>query len=86
VLAERGDIPALKELADEGDDRAAARAAELLASVGDEAGLRDSVNRGYESAAERLADVLIASGRAVDGNRLRCFGLRPDGSIAEGPL
>ena len=86
VLADRGDIPALKELGDEGDDSAAARAAELLASVGDEAGLRDSVDRGHNSAAERLADVLAAAGRAIDGNRLRCFGLRPDGSIAEGPL
>jgi hypothetical protein len=58
------------------------RLAELLARLleerGDLDGLRAQADAGYEVAARRL----IRQGRSEEAERLRRFGLNPDGSIA----
>ena len=62
------------------------RLAELLARLleerGDLDGLRAQADAGYEVAARRLARRLIRQGRSEEAERLRRFGLNPDGSIA----
>ena len=81
LLAERGDLDGLRERADVGDGFAAVRLAELLAERGDLDGLRERADAGDGDAA-RLADVLRRQGRGEEAERLRRFGLNPDGSIA----
>ena len=58
------------------------RLAELLAERGDLDGLRARADAGDGDAAARLADLLIKQGRSEEAERLRRFGLNPDGSIA----
>ena len=85
VLAARGgpgDIAELHARADAGDGFAAWRLGGVLAARGDIAGLRERIDAGDPFAAERLPRVMIARGRREDGERLRRFGLNPDGSIA----
>ena len=86
LLADRGDLDELRERADAGDSPAAERLAGLLADRGDLDGLRDRTDAGDRYAAERLAgllaDQLIKQGHAEEAERLRRFGLNPDGSIA----
>ena len=83
LLAERGDLDGLRSRANAGDLHAAARLADLLAQRGDLDGLRSRVNAGDLSVAGvRLADLLIKQGQAEKAERLRRFGLNPDGSIA----
>jgi hypothetical protein len=54
----------------------------LLAERGDLDELRARINAGNGNAAFRLGDLLIKKGRGEEAERLRRFGLNPDGSIA----
>ena len=57
----------------------------LLAERGDLDGpqiLRARADAGDEQAAGQLPDLLIRQGRGEEAERLRRFGLNPDGSIA----
>ena len=56
--------------------------AELLADRGDLDGLRARVDAGDRPAAGRLLRLLTKRGRGEEAERLRRFGLHPDGSIA----
>jgi hypothetical protein len=82
LLAERGELDELRARPDAGDKYAAQRLADLLAERGDLDELRARAEIGDEHAAERLADLLIEQGRGEEADRLRRFGLNPDGSIA----
>jgi hypothetical protein len=71
-----------------GDDYAAYQLADLLVDRGDADGaeqvLRAQVDAGDWKARKRLVDLLSYVGRIEEGDRLRRFGLDPDGSIASG--
>ena len=86
LLARQGDLDGaaqvLRAQADTGDRDAAERLAKLLADRGDLDGLRAQTDAGNEHAARRLADLLTKQGRGEEAERLRRFGLNPDGSIA----
>jgi thioredoxin-like negative regulator of GroEL len=82
LLARRGDLDGLRARADVGDWHAASELARLLAGRGDLDGLRARAGTGETAAAEQLADLLIKKGRDEEAERLRRFGLNPDGSIA----
>ena len=82
LLAKRGDLDGLRTRADAGDISAAMRLADLLAERGDLDGLRTRADVGDRDAARRLASLLIQQGRGEEAERLRRFGLNPDGSIA----
>jgi hypothetical protein len=82
LLAGRGDLDGLRARADAGDGDAAGRLADLLAERGDLDGLRARADAGDGIAARRLADLLISQDRGEEAERLRRFGLNPDGSIA----
>ena len=72
----------LRARADAGDEYAAIRLAHLLAKRGDLDGLRARTDAGDEDAARQLPGLLTEQGRREEGERLRRFGLTPDGSIA----
>ncbi len=82
-LAQRGDLEELRAQADTGDEDAAVR----LAQRGDleEAAqiLRARADAGDWRAASRLVDLLRRQGRGEEAERLRRYGLNPDGSIAD---
>jgi hypothetical protein len=86
VLAERGDLneatQVLRARADAGDLDAADILAELLAERGDLDGLRARADAGDRFAAAQLPGLLTKQGRGEEAERLRRFGLNPDGSIA----
>ena len=82
LLAERGDLDELRARADTDAPAAAVRLVGLLAGRGDLDGLRDRISVGDEHAAFRLAELLAKRGRKEEAERLRRFGLNPDGSIA----
>jgi hypothetical protein len=82
LLVERGDLDELRARADHGDQRAARRLTWLLAERGDVDGLRARAEIGDQDAARMLADLLIEQGRREEAERLRRFGLNPNGSIA----
>ena len=82
LLADSGDLDELRARADAGDTIAAKRLAELLADSGDLDELRARTDAGHEGAARHLAVLMIKQGRGDDADRLRRFGLNPDGSIA----
>ena len=86
-LAERGDLDQLRARADAGDLQAAGQLASLLAERGDldqaEQLLRAQADAGAGDA-QRLADLLTQQGREEEAERLRRFGLAPDGPIASG--
>ena len=88
LLADRGDLAELRARADAGDRAAAVRLAELLAERGDLDGLRARADAGDADADLRLAgllaDMLVKQGRTEEAERLRRFGLNPDGSIVHG--
>jgi hypothetical protein len=54
----------------------------LLAERGDLDELRARAATGDEEAAARLADLMVEQGRDEEAERLRRFGLNPDGSTA----
>jgi hypothetical protein len=95
MLEERGDLDGLRDLADAGIGRAATRLAELLERRGDLAGaeelVRGCIDAGYAAitfqgrvqVGWRLTSLLKQQGRAEEAERLRRFGLNPDGSIAD---
>jgi hypothetical protein len=94
LLADGGDLDEaeqiLRDQADAGDGYAAVwlagRLAELLADRGDLAGaeqiLSAQANAGEKDAGGQLADLLTKQGRSEEAERLRRFGLNPDGSTA----
>jgi hypothetical protein len=82
LLAERGDLDQLRARADAGEEKAAWRLADLLAERGDLDQLRARADARDYRAEERLAGLLIKQGRGEEAERLRRFGLHPDGSIA----
>jgi hypothetical protein len=87
LLTRRGDLDGLRARADAGEeDTAGWPLANLLAERGDLDGLRARTDAGDRYAAERLAgllaDQLIRQSRGEEVERLRRFGLNPDGSIA----
>ncbi len=82
LLAEHGDLDELRARAGAGDEHAALQLAGLLAEHGDLAELRARADVGDGNAAGQLADVLVKQGRSGEAERLRRFGLNPDGSIA----
>jgi hypothetical protein len=82
LLAGRGDLDGLRTRADAGDGYAALWLANLLQQRGDLDGLRTRADAGDEAAASWLADLLAEQGRGEEAERLRRFGLNPDGSIA----
>ena len=86
LLEKRGELDELRARADAGDPEAAVRLAHLLAQRGDLDGLRARADAGDRNAADLLADLLAElltkQGRGEEAERLRRFGLNPDGSIA----
>ena len=82
LLAGRGDLDELRARADTGDGDAAVRLAGVLAERGDLDELRARAVAGDYEAAPQLAELLIKQGRGEEAERLRRFGLHPDGSIA----
>jgi len=90
LLADRGDLDKLRPLADAGDPDAVSMLARLLADRGDLDGavqvLRAQADAGYSYAAQQLAELLaeqlIEQDRGEEAERLRRFGLNPDGSTA----
>jgi thioredoxin-like negative regulator of GroEL len=90
LLEQRGDLDqaaqVLRARADAGDPIVAMSAgvslADLLVKRGDLDELRARTDAGDEYAAFRLADLLAEQGRGEEAERLRRFGLNPDGSIA----
>ena len=58
------------------------RLADLLAERGDLDGLWARADVGDEGVGRPLADLMIKQGRVEEAERLRRFGLNPDGSIA----
>jgi hypothetical protein len=86
-LAERGDMDGLRARVDTGDSIAAVRLADQLAERGDLDGLRRLTDAGEGYASRTLAELLVtkltAEGRHEEAERLRRFGLDPDGSIAQ---
>ena len=85
LLAEGGDLDELRARADAGDVSTASWLAEVLAERGDldEAMqiLRALADAGHGNA-NRLAGLLTQQGHRYEAERLRRFGLNPDGSIA----
>ena len=82
LLAERGDLDELRARADNGDGPAALRLAGLLAERGDLDELRARAEVGDRDAAQQLPGLLTKQGRGEEAQRLRRFGLNPDGSTA----
>ncbi len=86
LLARRGELDEAEQIlrarADAGDGEAAWQLAKLLAKHGDLDGLRARVDAGDSDAAWQLVGLLAEQGRREDAERLRRFGLNPDGSIA----
>ena len=75
-------LDGLRALADAGEWFAVRRLAEVLAEHEDMDGLHARIDVGDKVAAEHLAGLLIKQGRREEAERLRRFGLNPDGSIA----
>ncbi|MFJ4102405.1 tetratricopeptide repeat protein [Amycolatopsis japonica] len=78
-------IAILQPLAEGGYVWAAIHLTELLAENGREAELLTFARQGIVGASDRLADLLEARGQAHEAERLRTFGLNPDGTIASAP-
>ena len=87
LLAEHGDLDQLRARADAGDGHAAQRLDGLLAERGDLDGLEQFLRARADAGdgdAERLAELLTQRGQGEEAERLRRFGLNPDGSTACG--
>ena len=83
LLADRGDLDELRARTDAGDWSAAMRLARLLADRGDLDELRARTDAGDPFVGQRLPELLEKQGRGKEAERLRRFGLNPDGSIAD---
>ena len=84
LLAKQGRVDELRARADAGGWYAADRLTELLAKQGREDELRAEVDAGTREAAGRLITMLGDQGETASADRMRRFGLNPDGSIADG--
>lgn len=84
LLAKQGHIDQLRDRADAGDSRAAERLTDLLAQNGRIDDLWHEVYAGTPDAGKHLIDLLDRVGETERAERIRSFGLNPDGSIAEG--
>ena len=84
LLARQGCTDELRERADAGDRRAAQELTSFLCKQGDVKELRDEVYAGTDSAGAALVDLLSATGEGEHAERIRSFGLNPDGSTADG--
>jgi hypothetical protein len=86
LLRERGDRDGAEQVlraqAEAGDQDAPRRLADLLKERGDLDGLRALAAVGVDYAANLLDLLLFEQGRGEEAERLRRFGLNPDGSIA----
>ena len=82
MLAERDDLDGLRARADAGDGPAGQQLVDLLARRGDLEGLRARIDVGAPYASSELTELLIKQDRNEEAERLRRFGLNPDGSIA----
>jgi 8-oxo-dGTP pyrophosphatase MutT (NUDIX family) len=82
MVEEHPDLDELRARADTGDVPAAMVLAEVLARRGDLDELWARAETGDVDAARPLAGVLARQGRDEEAERLRRFGLNPDGSIA----
>ena len=82
LLADRGDLEGLRARADAGDPYVAMKLAMLLSRRGDLEELRARADAGDPYAGRWLPGLLIKQGRGEEAERLRRFGLNPDGSIA----
>ena len=86
LLAECGDLDEaeqiLRGLADAGESTPPGNWPISLAQRGDLDGLRARVDVGDQDATRELSGLLIKQGRREEAERLRRFGLNPDGSIA----
>jgi thioredoxin-like negative regulator of GroEL len=82
LLVKRGDVEELRAWADTRDPTAASALAELLAERGEVGEVRARAYAGDWHAGRGLADALDRADRADDAERVRRFGLNPDGSIA----
>ena len=85
-LAERGELDELRARAraGNGDDNAARLLTGLLAERGDLDALHARVRAGDWVAGQLLPGLLAEQGRHDEAERLRRFGLNPDGSISRG--
>jgi hypothetical protein len=72
----------LRAWTDAGSDATARRLAGLLYGRGDLDGLRALAEAGDLRSGGLLPELLIKQGRGEEAERLRRFGLNPDGSIA----
>ena len=84
LLFERGDTDGLRALADADNWYAASRLADLLFERGDLDGLGARIGVGDDAGVSQLTALLIKQGRGEEAQRLRRFGLNPDGSVAYG--
>jgi hypothetical protein len=86
LLAGRGDldeaVQILRTRAEAGDEEAGGQLISLLAERGDLDGLRARAEAGDRHAAKPLIGLLTEQGRGEEAERLRRFGLNPDGSTA----
>jgi hypothetical protein len=82
ALEDRGDLDGLRARADTGNESAEMSLARLLAERGDLDGLLALAPTGNLVIAWRLPDLMTEQGRGEEAERLRRFGLNPDGSIA----
>jgi hypothetical protein len=82
LLARRGDIEELRSRADAGEQYAAMRLAALLAERADIGELQARINAGDRAAGSQLPKALLSKGRGEEAERVRRFGLHPDGTIA----
>ena len=82
MLRAQGDVEELRARADAGDGAAASQLLGLLTDRGDLDELGARAVAGDKEAAWYLARLLIEQGRGEEAERLRRFGLHPDGSIA----
>jgi len=82
LLARRGDMEELRSRADAGEQYAAMRLAVLLAERTDIMELQARINAGDRAAGSQLPKALLSKGQGEEAERVRRFGLHPDGTIA----
>jgi hypothetical protein len=85
LLVDLGRIEELRARADAGDEAAGERLAEWLLHQDDIDQLWDEVHAGTPGAADALARWLEAHDHIEEAERIRSYGLNPDGSIAAAP-
>jgi hypothetical protein len=90
LLAQRGDLDQLRSRADVDDSRAPWHLADLLTKHGNLNEAEQILQKLADSGdapgplADQLSDLLKKPGRREEAERLRRFGLNPEGSVADG--